>query len=68
MPVSSVDSSLRRAGGNITDEQRHGHMVAPPMKTSVICQTPMPGMINRYDSLPVSMLLSYLGCRAKHTA
>lgn len=43
IPVSSVDASLHRPPGIITDEQRHAHMVAPPMKTSVICQTPMAG-------------------------
>ncbi|XP_028405937.1 protein pangolin, isoforms A/H/I/S-like isoform X2 [Dendronephthya gigantea] len=51
MPVSSVETSLRRPPGNITDEQRHGHMVAPPMKTSVICQTPMPGLPNSQGNI-----------------
>ncbi|CAB3988019.1 Hypothetical predicted protein [Paramuricea clavata] len=50
MQVSSVDNTLRRQPGNITDDQRHAHMVAPPMKTSVICQTPMPGLPSQGNS------------------
>ena len=60
MQVSSVDNTLRRQPGNITDDQRHAHMVAPPMKTSVICQTPMPGL-PRYSLCPVLTQLAHTG-------
>ena len=65
MPVSSVDTSILRPPGNITDDQRHGHMVAPPMNTSVICHTSITGLPNRYGIVmwlceSVNLFLRYI--------